>query len=201
VRELYRTSGAHLVEKTRVCPSGVDTEVWKPSGRDRESQIIVYWKSGDENFVEEVEAIIESRVLEPVRIRYGHYSTTEYKELLDSSVFGVFLSSFETQGLALAEAWSMDVPTLVWEPRGEASYRGRSFTAGSSAPYISDATGMTWASPTDFAGVLDHAIRHRQAFRPREWVLGHMTDASCAAYLLNTIKSEATRKLGLLTSS
>jgi hypothetical protein len=201
VRELYRASGPHLIEKTRVCPSGVDADAWKPSGSDRESQCVVYWKSGDEKFVEEIETIIESRVLEPVRVRYGHYKTTEYKELLDKSVFGVFLSSFETQGLALAEAWSMDVPTLVWDPRGDASYRGRSFAAGSSAPYISDATGITWASAADLHGVLDHAIRHRQAFRPREWVLGHMTDASCAAYLLSTIKSEAIRKLGLLTSS
>ena len=201
VRQLYSASGPAIVGKTRICPSGVDAELWKPSGAPRESQCIVYWKSGDEKFVEEVEAILDSRILEPVRIRYGHYSTGEYRKLLDKSVFGVFLSSFETQGLALAEAWSMDVPTLVWNPRSEASYRGRSFTAGSSAPYLSDATGCEWSSIGDFSGMLDHAIRQREKFHPRDWVLRHMTDASCAAFLFNTIRSEATRAHGELSSS
>ena len=201
VRELFWASARQLIEKTRVCPSGVDTDAWKPSGSDRESQCIVYWKSGDEKFVEEIETLLESRVLEPVRIRYGHYKTPEYKQLLDKSVLGVFVSSFETQGIALAEAWSMDVPTIVWDPRDKVSHRGHSFTAGSSAPWISDSTGVTWASMADFSGTLDYAIRHRQAFRPRDWVLEHMTDASCAAFLVSTIKHEATRKLGLFSSS
>ena len=64
---------------------------------------------------------------------------------------GVFLSTFETQGIALAEAWSMDVPAIVWDPQGQAEWRGRTFTSRSSAPFLTPATGvtlvrMTWVS-------------------------------------------------------
>jgi hypothetical protein len=92
------------------------------------------------------------------------------------------------------------VPTLVWNPLAEASWRGRSFTAGSSAPYLTEMTGMAWSSIAELSGCLDDAIRHRARFRPREWVLTHMTDAICAERLLKTIKAEAAR-IGLINSS
>jgi hypothetical protein len=190
VRDLYWASAPELVAKTHVCPAGVDPDTWKPTGQPRDAQCVIYWKSGDEQFLDEVESIIESRVLEPVRIRYGEYKTPEFKAALDKAVLGVFLSSFETQGLALAEAWAMDVPTLVWNPLAEASYRGLSFIAGSSAPYLSDATGTEWSTTTQLSSALDYAIRRRETFRPREWVLAHMTDAICARYLLSIIKTQ-----------
>ena len=55
------------------------------------------------------------------------FTPDDFRRLLDEAAIGVFLSTFETQGLALAEAWSMDVPTVVWDPRGTAEWRGRSF--------------------------------------------------------------------------
>ena len=201
VRNLYFASAPQLVPKTYVCPSGVDVEMWKPSDAPRDPQCVIYWKSGDEKFCEEVEAIVESRALEAIRIRYGHYKASEYREVLDKSAFGVFLSSFETQGLALAEAWSMDVPTLVWDPRAQASWRGRSFTSGSSAPYLTDATGAAWTSSRELSECLDDAIRHRERFHPREWVLNHMTDAVCAERLLKTIQTEAAKTAGLISFS
>jgi hypothetical protein len=194
--ELYRDAPA-LRDKSRVCPCGVDAEFWKPP-RNQESRRIalVYWKSGSEEFCEQVEAIVRRCGLEPRRVRSMHgehaiFTQADYQRLLGQSALGVFLSTFETQGLALAEAWSMDVPTLVWDPQGAAEWRGRAFASRSSAPYLTPATGRAWRTIDELEPVVRGALTDRASFRPREWTLAHMTDAICSARLFEIIREGA----------
>jgi hypothetical protein len=187
-----------LVRKSRVCPCGVDAEHWKPTLRQKERVAVVYWKSGDERFCEAVEAIVRRCGLEPLRVRSQHgehhiFEPAAFREALDRAVVGVFLSTFETQGIALAEAWSMDVPTMVWNPRGEAEWRGRTFTSKSSSPYLTPSTGAAWRTIDDLEPVLNRALRSLRDFQPRAWVLTHMTDAICSEMLYQLIRDEAIR--------
>jgi glycosyltransferase involved in cell wall biosynthesis len=185
-----------LLQKTRVCPCGVDAEIWKPAGRRKEQAAVVYWKSGDEGFCESVEASARRCGLEPLRVRsrpgeHSLFTQDELRALLDRSVLAIFLSAFETQGIALAEAWSMNVPTIVWDPRGDAEWRGRHFTAGSSAPYLTPATGLASRNPAGLEPAIREALATLAGFQPREWVLAHMTDAICSRQLLKLIRDEA----------
>ena len=188
-----------LRARSRACPAGVDAETWKPSGAPRRDLAVVYWKSGDEAFCEQVERIVRACGLEPRRVRSRHgehaiFSAAEYRALLDQAALGVFLSTFETQGIALAEAWAMDVPTLVWDPRGEAQWRDHTFTSRSSAPYLTPATGRLWRTLDELEPALRAALADRAAFQPRRWVLAHMTDAICSAALLEIIRDGASRR-------
>jgi len=193
---LYRDF-PELVRKSRVCPCGVDSDHWKPTRREKERLAVVYWKSGDERFCEAVEAIVKRCGLEPLRFQskpgeYHFFEPVAYREALDRAVVGVFLSAFETQGLALAEAWSMDVPTMVWNPRGEAEWRGRTFASKSSSPYLTPSTGAAWRTIDDLEPVLNRALRSLRDFQPRAWVLAHMTDAICSGMLYRIIQDEVT---------
>jgi hypothetical protein len=196
-RQFYRDVRS-LAAKSRVCTCGVDAGYWQPTGRNRERAAVVYWKSGEEGFCEEVEAIVRQCGLEPLRIRSRHgehriFTQADYRDMLDRSVVGVFLSSFETQGIALAEAWSMNVPTMVWDPRGDAEWRGRRFTAGSSAPYLTPATGAAFRGIGELKPALDRALQSPGSFQPRDWVLENMTDPVCSRRLYELIKAEAGR--------
>ena len=124
-------------------------------------------------------------------MRYGEYDRDTFKRVLSESFVAVFLSSFETQGLALAEAWAMDVPTLAWDPRGPTEWRGRAFVAGSSCPYLTRATGRAWNTIAELEAGLDEVTRLRGTFTPRQWVLANMTDAVCAAALYRIVRDSA----------
>ena len=193
--DFYRSTPA-LARKCRVCPCGVDTEFWKPRSAKKERTAIVYWKSGDERFCEDVESIVRRCGLEPLRVRSRHgehniFTPDMLRQMLDRSVAGVFLSTFETQGIALAEAWSMNVPTVVWDPQGDAEWRGRHFTAGSSAPYLTPATGIAARDTAGLEPALRQALATLGSFQPREWVLANMTDAICSRKLYELIVNEA----------
>jgi hypothetical protein len=193
--EFYRDFPA-LVEKSRVCPCGVDADVWNPSGRPKDRTAVVYWKSGDEPFCDAIEDVVRRCGLEPLRVtsrhgEHGLFTPATYREALDRSLVAVFLSTFETQGLALAEAWSMNVPTVVWDPQGEAEWRGRSFKSRSSAPFLTATTGVTFKTVDDLDSTIRSALARLADFQPREWVLQHMTDAVCADELYSLIRREA----------
>ena len=182
-----------LLAKIRVCPCGVDADFWKPGPPRERRTAVVYWKSGAQAFCEQVETIVHAVGLEPRRVQSGagepaHFTPEQLRGEFDGAAVGVFLSAFETQGLALAEAWSMDVPTLAWDPRRRASWRGRSFQAGSSAPYLTPATGRLWRSIDELEPLLRETVAGRESFRPRQWVLEHMTDAICSAALYGIIR-------------
>jgi glycosyltransferase involved in cell wall biosynthesis len=193
--DFYRAFPA-LVGKSRVCPCGVDAELWKPAGRAKEPAAVVYWKSGDERFCEAVEAIVRRAGLEPLRFRskhgeHGLFTPAAYRDALDRAAVGVFLSTFETQGIALAEAWSMNVPTVVWDPQGQAEWRGRGFKAGSSAPFLTPSTGVAFRTIDELEPALGAALAALDAFQPRAWVLKHMTDAVCSERLYRLIRDAA----------
>jgi hypothetical protein len=90
----------------------------------------------------------------------------------------------------------MNVPTIVWDPQGDAEWRGRRFKSDSSAPYLTAATGIAARDVTALEPALRQALAALGGFRPREWVLANMTDAICSRKLYETIVSEAglTRK-------
>ena len=182
-----------LVVKTRVCPCGVDADFWKPGPSRERRTAVVYWKSGDAAFCEQVETIVRAAGLEPRRVQSGagehaHFTPEQLRSVFDDAAVAVFISAFETQGLALAEAWSMNVPTLAWDPRGIAWWRGRSFQSGSSAPYLTAATGRLWQSLDELEPLLRETLAERESSRPRQWVLEHMTDAICSAALYDIIR-------------
>jgi hypothetical protein len=195
VRELYRAEAPDLCDKVGVCQAGVDPGYWQPSpGRSRSGRAVVYWKSGPEAFCAAVEAAVAGFGLAPVRVRYGAYGRDGYRRLLDHAEAAVFLSHFETQGLALAEAWAMDVPTAVWDPRGPAELSGRRFTAGSSCPFLTPETGRAWRTLDELPAALAALSAGRAGLAPRRWVLRHMTDAVCADALYRMIRADVGRR-------
>ena len=88
----------------------------------------------------------------------------------------------------------MNVPTVVWDPRGDAEWRGRTFTSGSSAPYLTPATGAAFRAIDELQPVLERALRSAGSFQPREWVVANMTDAVCSQRLYELIVDEAGRE-------
>ena len=198
--DFYRDTPA-LAQKSRACPCGVDVEFWKPMGIPKERACVVYWKSGDERFCQQVEAIVKRAGLEPVRVRSRHgehniFKPPELRAALDRAVISVFLSTFESQGIALAEAWAMNVPTVVWDPQGDAEWLGRRFKSESSAPYLTPSTGLAVRDVSGLDAAIAQALATLDTFQPRGWVLEHMTDAVCSRKLYEMIMDEAARTVG-----
>ncbi|MCX5921938.1 MAG: hypothetical protein NTX86_01260 [Candidatus Dependentiae bacterium] len=183
-----------LENRLKIWYVGVDVDYWQPMNSrhvEKTNNVLVYWKTESEGFCQQVEDTLRRCNFNPMRIRYGSYSKEQYKQVLTEVDFAVFISRSESQGIALAEAWSMDIPTLVWDPQEPFVVCNKLFWPISAAPYLNKSVGISWKNMTEFEETLSAIRTQLEQFSPRDWVSKNMSD-EVSAQLLLTIVQNAT---------
>jgi hypothetical protein len=195
VAEAYAQDTPALEDRLAVWPAGVDPEYWSPAspGAKRGGCAVVFVKRqpAQEN-VSDAELgraidVLNDANLDVELLVYGHFDHDGYRAKLRAADLLVFFSPTESQGLALAEAWACDVPTLVWE-KGVMHYKQRRYRS-SSAPLLSERTGARFADSAALRELLNRWDQLCARFEPRAWVLEHLTDAACARNYLKLAQS------------
>lgn len=177
-----------LKKTIRIWPAGIDAEYWKPAHclHNTNKAVMIYWKNESYSFIEKVQDMLIDHGWHPVLIKYGNYSHQQYKDVLHTVKFAVFISQSESQGLALAECWSMNIPTLVWDPK-KLFYLGKNYDPVTACPYLTDQTGKRWKEFHELEYLLKNIESYFPQFRPREWILNNMSDEVSINLLLEII--------------
>lgn len=158
---------------------GVDTDYWKPGNlnESEKRRIVVYQKNAPEEVYKGVLQALSRLPVEPCILKYGTYGPEQFREALQRSAYAVFLSEFEAQGIAMAEAWSCDIPTFIW--RSSATSK-----VPYSAPLLTESTGEFFHDSLDLQRRIEAALAGK-GFRPREWVLQNLSSEGQASKLLD----------------
>jgi glycosyltransferase involved in cell wall biosynthesis len=175
-------------EGFRRCPArawagGIDTDEFRPPVNRRPGlDVLVYTKHRDPG---ELPGIIETLLrhdLRPSLLMYGKYVEDEYRAALAKAAFVVWHGLAESQGFALGEALSCDVPVLVcdnWaEVDAERALRlhikpGRRLFEN--APYFDDRCGLRIDDLDKLSGAVQEMLDRLPEFQPREYVLENLT--------------------------
>ncbi len=185
VKEKYEEDSPELLGRIKIWAAGVDEIYWSPQNSNIiKYHALIYLKNTNAP-IKEVKELLNQFKIPYIIIYYGKYSKEQYKESLSRSKFAIFLSQSESQGLALAEAWAMDVPTFSWNP-GFFKYQNYFFENVSSSPYTTKQTGNLWNSIDELA-LLIKMYNKKNTYFPRKWILNNMTDALCSNNLLSII--------------
>lgn len=178
VKKLYILHNSKLKRKIELWPISTDTVYWSPSNKKKKcrNNILLYNKNQDELCSKLLPLLNTYSSVEV--IKYGDYTKEKYKKALDNSDFMVWVSKSESQGIALLEALSMDVPVLAWDS-GLFEYYSKNLKQtfksdkASSSPYFSDICGIKFKSENDFKNKLKVFISLKQAskFAPRKYVI------------------------------
>lgn len=177
VKELYERESSDLGGKIQVWPVGIDTEFWYPSKmQNKENGNILVYNKGQDDLCMKLMSVIKRHGRVNV-IKYGEYTPKEYKQALDDATFMVWLSQSESQGLALLEAFSMNVPVLAWDSREVNYYSAdlkKEFIISnvSSCPYFSSQCGLKFESVEELENKLvefSYKIRESE-FTPRKYL-------------------------------
>jgi hypothetical protein len=184
VGDLYVEEKKELEGRIKIWHAGIDTNYWQPLSKKKVADVVVYWKTEEEEFCKAIEAIIGQYSYNPVRIKYGSYNLKKYKEVLDNAVFAVFISRSESQGIALAEAWSMNVPTFTWEPV-ESIIIKKKYKNSTACPYLNEEAGLKWSSLNELKNFVENTANAVLSFEPRNYALRSFSDELCAAGLVN----------------
>jgi hypothetical protein len=192
VKDLYEEEEPVLCGRVAVWPAGVDPSYWAPAATSnyqrRQSahpHALIYLKAlaGQRNPSDgdlcQTRTELERAGFSHEQVEYGSYRSDGFLSALQRADLMIAFSPSESQGVALLEAWSANVPTFVWA-MGEAFIQGRTFET-SSAPFLSHETGAEFKNCSELADLLEGFTDCGSGrFRPREWVLKNMTDSQSA---------------------
>jgi hypothetical protein len=190
VRELYEDDCPALRGRCATWPAGVDTDFWCPGGEAPRARHVLIFEKPTRWPLESSAAyakLLRDRGYEVSTIRYGHYLPADYRAVLRRSALMIGFASTESQGLAWAEAWATNVPTLLWRQDAITfthPARGVGVYPTSTAPYLSGQTGAFFDGVPAFEALVDSWEARPEQFSPRTWVLGHMSDEICARQYL-----------------
>jgi hypothetical protein len=182
-KKLYEDDCPALVGRCVIWPAGVDTEYWKPDPSQTRDTILIYEKQrkGPVGPIEPYKKWMEEQGYKVQVIKCGEYFLDEFLHTLQHTQLMLGFVIDESQGIAWAEAWSADVPTLIWRNIHN-SYRGRNFES-STAPYLTKDTGLFFDDFENFKFVFTQWESMKNSFHPRQWVLENMSDEVSASLL------------------
>lgn len=187
VVDLYLEDTPSLKDRCFAWPSGVDPFYWMPDPNVRRNRILIYEKR-NEGSIGQAQAhadYLEELGWSVDVLQYGSFTHDQYLQKLKRSCLMIGFSMGESQGVAWAEAWAADVPTLIWKNDFNV-YHGRQFKS-STAPYLRPENGLFFDDLEDFKHRFAYWEAHRQEFTPRDWTLKNMSDKVCASILYKKV--------------
>lgn len=121
---------------------------------------------------------IEQKGIHCEVVVYGDYAFNDWLKLLQKNDFVIFnQNNRETQGLAMAEAWSYNLPALC------SLYKGNCVS-----PYLTAQTGLCWEHEEQLKEIILQYCANPDAFlsqfSPREYVEKNMTNAKSVSDLI-----------------
>ena len=192
VQIAYEKDAPTLKGRIRTWPAGIDKGFWNPVYQVKEKnnkKVLIYVKKKPgESLCNQIKHILKKHAWHPIIIKYGSYNLEQYRQFLSECRFAVFLSRSESQGLALVEAWAMDVPTIVWN-QGYLKAHGTFYKPCSACPYLNSLLGKDWKTLDEFESILCNIEKELPLFSPKAWVSKNMTYEASAKLMLEIIDS------------
>ena len=164
-------------------PFGVDTDTFKETLPIQERQkVFIYYKRRDPHELEFVKKFLDSKGIQYQLFNYeSRYNEKDYIDCLSSSKYGIWVGSHESQGFALQEALSCNVPLLIWNVRSmhqeyKSSYQ---YIPATTIPYWDERCGEYFYEKDEFEIVFDKFIACVNTYQPRQYVLENLSIDVC----------------------
>ena len=174
-------------------PTGIDTNLFIPSKDDKDI-VLLYFKNRDESELEYAKNQLSLLNIRFKIIKYGSYKEEEYLEELKHTKYIIWIGSHESQGLALQEALSCNVPMIVWDAadfimkKSPNSFSENNFYEATSAYYFDNRCGVIIKEKELLRDNLLMMEKEFSRFSPREYILENLTTKKQAQDFINLFK-------------
>jgi hypothetical protein len=154
------------------------------------NQVFVYYKSRNPIEIQFVLNILQKHGIVGKLFQYGKYNETEYLSYLQQSKYGIWVGRHESQGFAVEEALSMNVPLLVWDVKSMNQEYGFNYDdiPATVLPYWDDRCGEVFFEGREFESKLGVFLSKLDTYMPRDYIVEHLSPDVCEKHLIKTIQ-------------
>jgi hypothetical protein len=193
VRKLWKTNPLCKDINIQSFAFGVDTEKFVPIKPILEREkVFIYFKHRNPLELNLIETFLTIKNYNYRIFSYkNRYSEEEYKEYLQNSKFGIWVGGHESQGFALEEALSCNVPLLVWSVQSMKQEYGSTYDdiPATTIPYWDERCGEYFHNLTEIEDTFNSFISKLETYTPREYIVENVSIETCEQNLIDIIKT------------
>lgn len=172
-------------------PFGVDTELFVDKTPILNRQhVMVYFKHRDPKDLLIIENFLKQRYVSYTVFSYDNkYRETDYIHCLQQSKYCIWIDAHESQGFALQEALSCNVPLLVWNVTSMNQEYGSKYSnlAATTTSYWNDTCGEVFYDIAQFEPVYTKFINKLEQYKPREFIVENLSIDVCENRLIDVV--------------
>jgi len=169
-----------------VWPTAIDSKEFSEREKSENGHVLIYYKQRSAEELDFVKSIFEKKRIRYEVITYGSYRQEEYVEKLKGARYVLWLGRHETQGIALEEALSMNVPMVVWDVNSIGQWLPRkkdeslytpeelAYTNTTSAEYFDERCGIKTKIKDEIESSIEKMETDWNTFSPRQYILENL---------------------------
>jgi hypothetical protein len=174
-------------------PFGVDTEKFiniKPISE--RNNVIVYFKRRNPIELNYIETFLKCKNISYRIFSYvDRYDENDYLNYLQNTKYCIWLDAHESQGFALQEALSCDVPLLVWNVTSMNQEYGSGYSnlPATTVSYWDDKCGEIFYNVSELENIYNKFMSNIENYKPREFIIENLSIEACENRLIEFISN------------
>jgi len=178
-----------------VWPVGIDWELFITDRNKRDKkQVLLYFKKQHPVLKKIAIQHLEYAGYEVNIIEYGNYIEENYRIALESSYFGVWIGTTESQGIGLQEALASGLPLIVLDNKNVRQIQSQALLdlpkylekyEATTVPYWDERCGLVINSIDELPGAINQMIENYNNFQPLAYIKENLSMEGCAQQLVN----------------
>jgi len=174
-------------------PFGIETSKFiNNKSINERKQVFIYFKERDINELKIIQNYMDSKNINYKLFNYGEkYSEDDYLNFLKEAKYGIWIGRHESQGFALQEALSCDVPLLVWNVKSMNQQYGSNYGEfeATTIPYWDNKCGEYFYDFEEFEILHSKLLNNIENYKPREFILENLSMEVCENKLIELINN------------
>jgi hypothetical protein len=187
----YKYITNDLIIKT--LPFGVDTNKYnKIKPLIERQQVFIYFKQRNPSELEIIKNYLDKKNIIYKIFNYNEsYEENDYLNYLHNSSYGIWVGRHESQGFALQEALTCDVPLLVWNVKSMNQEYKTNYDdiPASTIPYWDERCGEYFTNIDDLDELHNKLLNNIHNYKPREFILENLSTEVCENKLFDLINN------------
>jgi len=173
-------------------PFPVDTYKFNIKENVPRDKVFIYFKHRNPQDLQLLELFVKKQNITYRIFNYDNkYQEEDYLNYLQHSKFGIILDAHESQGFAIEEALSCNVPLLVWNTRTMNQEYRSSYTSipCTTIPYWDERCGEYFYDINELDNKYNTFINDLNKYEPRQFILENLSSNKCGEKLVNLINN------------
>ena len=192
VTKLWKNYGAEKIIPIKVFPFPVEIEKFTPNQHSQKNEVFIYFKRRNPQELEYVKHFLNNKNISYKIFDYVQkYNEEDYLKCLQNAKYGIIIDAHESQGFAIEEALSCNIPLLVWNTSVMSQEHGSNYPniPCSSIAYWDERCGIYFYKLEEFETSYNEFINKLETFSPRAYIMENLSPQKCGERFIELVTS------------